>query len=275
MPRHNNNKQQQTTISMSFKPIIKRNFNTFEIAGAALVVALAVPTTNEELDSMCGKPNSAVELAVRQVVAHDTLADVRYYFAERFENAVTTEFPDHPELKRQLKPTGSKTKNADGSESPVMTYAETEMKYIKRALVVLASLRGVTEVSIASFQPLMDSLLLEPELDDNKKPVLDADGNPVLLIRFDPTSPERGERGPKTIPKVYITAATGIMNDEAKGGESYADRWLAHYQITVDVPEDATDEARKALKITAIARKIQALEDAKRAQRDIAGEYAV
>ena len=254
-----------------------KSINTLAVGAAVLVISVAVASSVEEYDRLAGQTGAALESANNNEIYRGVLADFRYYFTEEFQKEMKEQYPSHAELLRQTKSTGKKKRGSDDEEG--VTYAEAEGAYMKRALAVLASIKNVPEVPITDFQYIADRVMAQPELDAAGNPVLEdvlddsgqptGEKKPKLLIRFDPSRAERGERGPKTLPKIYVRAAEQLWSN------GKADGFIAHYKLTVTPAEDADEAAIKALKIDAIARKIKSLEDAERAKEDLANKYAV
>lgn len=246
-------------------------YNALAIGAAALTLNVPVASSIDEFDKLSGRDGAALDSANNNEVYRGVLADFRYYFCEELQKQLKTEYPQHPELARQLK---KKEKDDDAD-----AYSEPELKYFRRVLATLASIKGVPEILPTVYQPLADYVMSLNETDADGKDVLfddvDENGNPVKvtkkLIRFDPSRSERAERGPKQLPKVYIKAAETIF------GQGNADAFIKHYQLTPVIPEDKVDDETvvKAAKIDVIARKIKALEDAERAKEDLSAKYAI
>jgi hypothetical protein len=237
-------------------------YSALSIAGVALSLSLLVPENVDEFDALAKKPGACLASGIANEIYRGVLADFRAEFCDEFEAELAKEFPDATELKRKTKASGRKKKVEGGAEEDILTYAEAELEYVRRALAVLAGLRGVGEVPITEFQPVADRVLAKTE-------EIEVDGVKVAvpLIRFDPSRAERGERGPKTVPKVYQKAAENII---AAGKR---DAFIEKHGVTITMPENA-DEAKQAeVYKDAIARKIQALEEAERAKIDLTNKY--
>lgn len=237
-------------------------YSILAIAGASLSFTLPVPETIEEFDALAKKPGAGLKSAVDNEIYRGVNADVRATFCEELEKHFVEKYPDHVELKRKTKDSGRK-KKTEGVEEPVMVYAEAELEYVKRALAVLGTIED-REVPVTEYQFILDSIMLMTEK------VKDEAGNEIeqLLIRFDPSRAERSERGPKTVPKVYIKAAEQLI---AAGA---FDRFTANHGLAYTPAEGASEADILAAKTDLVARKIQALEEAERAKIDLANKYA-
>lgn len=255
-----------------------KTYSAFGILEAALSVAFLVPETSVEFNTLAkAAPGTdpCNDCAVDYNVFHGCLADFRYYFAEEFQKAVTAEFPDHPALKRKTKVKAA-TKKSEETE----VYDEAELQYVRRALAELAALRGVDKVEISEYQHIADAVMAMNETNDEGVELLYTEagelttdtelGKPRKLVVFDPTQRERAERGPKTLPKVYKTAAESIY--AAGKVESFCTK----NQFVLTIPDDIKDDEAKVKDYTIekVGWKIKSLEDAERAKVNLAGKYA-
>lgn len=264
-----------------------KEYSSFQIEGKALKVGILCPETVPEYDSLAGKDGAALDSAVDNIVYRggSCLPSVRYYFCDMFEEAVKKEFPIQPnpeptdasitayndlvgQLLRKTKNLGPKKRGVKAGEEAEdrIVFAEGEAEYIRRALPILAELRGIAAVEVDEFQLLMDRvLMLTEEIED---PDNAGAKKTVLVVRFDPTAREPSERGPKTLPKMYLKTGEAIVAD------GQGDGFIEHFALGINIPEDADQAKINQLKAEAIGWKIKALEDAERAKTDLKGKYA-
>lgn len=255
-----------------------KTYDAFAIEGSKLQATVQVPESVDEFDALGGKTGLCLASGIDNDWYRGGAADLRFFFCEEFERQVTHEFPNEAGLKRKLKPSGKKKKNVDGTEEEKQVFAEGEAEYVRRALPILAGLRGVDEVKVEEFQPIVDRLLRAYESkdgvsdayttneDDSKR---DANGSPVLLIRIDPSEREARERGPRTLAKKFLAAGTQIVKD------GQGDAFIAHFGVSVEIPDGADEAKIVELKSEAIGWKIKALEDAEAAKVNLASKYGV
>lgn len=248
-----------------------KEYNSFQIEGSSLKVAIPVPESIDEYDTLAGKPGLCLVSAVDNVVYRNVLNDFRYYFCEEFEKAALAEFPgyvpDKPEvaLKRKTKLVG---KGKTGNEEKY-AFAEGEAEYVRRVLPVIAQLRGVEEVKVDSFQSIVDAIMADVEEYGEPDPVTGV--KPIRpKVSFDPSEAERGERQPKTLPKRFLAAGNAII------AAGKADKWMAKYEVKpVVFPADADQSKKDSLIAEAIGWKIKTMEDAEAAKINVADKYGV
>lgn len=256
-----------------------KTYDAFAMEGSKLQATVLTPESVEEFDQLGGKTGLCLASGIDNDWYRGGAADLRFFFCEEFERQVTHEFPNEAGLKRKLKPSGKKKKNADGTEEEKTVFAEGEAEYVRRALPILAGLRIVDEVKVEEFQPIVDRLLRAYETKegdtsasytlDLDKARLDASGNPMLLIRIDPSERERAERGPRTLAKKFLAAGAQIVRD------GQGDAFIQHFGVALEIPVDADEATVVALKSEAIGWKIKALEDAEAAKVNLASKYGV
>lgn len=244
---------------------------TFSSLG--LDVPIMVPETIDEYEGpkMANKPGAALASAINNEVYRGTLAVFRDAFCTEVEASMATLFPGDTTLKRKTK-VGRQKKNSDGTTEDVLVFDESEAKYVGRVLATVGSKMTPPQDLKAEdyFKDLLAKVLALDEIDEStKSPKLDVDGAPLKLVRFDPTITERAERGPKTTPKVYLLAAGQIV------AAGKADPWLAHFGVAYTPAAGADEAAQTAAKTQLIAKKIQELEEAERANVDLAAKFAI
>lgn len=247
-----------------------KKYNSFQIEGSSLTVAIPVPESIEEYDTLAGKQGLCLASAVDNVVYRNVLNDFRYYFCEEFEKALLVEFPTYapttPEvaIRRKTKLVGKKAK----TDEEKYVFAEGEAEYVRRVLPVIAGLRGVEEVKVDSFQSIVDQIMSETEEFGEPDPETGVKQTRPKIV-FDPSETEKGERQPKTLPKRFLAAGTAILT------AGKAEKWCSKYGVSPVIPP-GTDQA-KADSITAeaIGWKIKALEDAEAAKVNMAAKYDV
>lgn len=255
-----------------------KTYDAFAMEGSKLQATVLTPESVDEFDQLGGKTGLCLASGIDNDWYRGGAADLRFFFCEEFEKQVTGEFHGEAGLKRKLKPSGKKKKNADGTEEEKTVFAEGEAEYVRRALPILAGLRGVDEVKVEEFQPIVDRLMRAYETKDGLSDAytldasqarLDSNGSPVLLIRIDPSERERAERGPRTLAKKFLAAGAQIVKD------GQGDAFINHFGVQLEIPGDADEAAVVALKSEAIGWKIKALEDAEAAKVNLASKYGV
>lgn len=143
-----------------------------EVKILGLPVSVGVPESIAEFDQLAGKEGEALDQANTNVLYRSVFTEVRSSFTEALETQTG--------IARKTKP-GKIKKNGEPGEDQ---WDETEMDYFDR---VVAESNGSKE----------DYLSLITEV--------------ASKIPFDPAAKERAASKPKTLAKVYLTAAQSII----------------------------------------------------------------
>lgn len=148
----------------------------------------SVPSTVEEYDQLAKEVGSCLTSAIKNVLYRGSLA----VFRDKFCEAIG----EQTKIERLTKKTGkTKTIKVEGqpdTTEDIETWAETEVEYYNRIVATLAVNGLSSDAVIASHVDLAQSI---------------ADS-----IVFDPSARESVSSGPKKMPKIYLAAATAIVN---------------------------------------------------------------
>lgn len=143
-----------------------------------LTVSISVPETVEEYNALAGRENAAVDDAVDNTVYRSVLAEFREKFCEEVEKETGIARKRSPVLDDKGEPKKDKNNN------PVITFDETEGKYIARVLAE----KGYDDAG--TFQAIADAI--------------------ATNLKFDPSVRERTSGGGK-VAKTYVEAADKII----------------------------------------------------------------
>lgn len=219
---------------------------TAEFDSLGLKWPLNVPDTTSEFDIMAGRPGACLEAAIRQIVYHNTLGDIRTTFCEVLDAHLKSLVPP-VEV-----PWESGKKDAEGADVLL-----NEGAWINKVL----ALTGKTISEFAFLQPAV----LNGDIDTSVTP-------PVVRrapVNFDPSTSER-KSGPPKVSKASLTAANSLIT---KLGDNVAALTKKLEALNPECKKAEFGEDGK-VKPESLARLISANEARKRAEVKLEDVYS-